>query len=306
MSLCNNPLPPSPLPGELECSGFTRSGTALFNWWNTFDCPGLFSTIVNTQITGDLGYNPVFLPRLQNDINQLFCTYLSTNNITDSRVDPLFNPFQDTLLAMCDDDRLPGGCDEALKNQVCSGVSRQQASVGRALPDFCGCYVPPDPVILASTHNEACDPLCHRASTVQKAVPETGQFIECAATICVINDVSISVNQSNVGGITFDQICGGCNQKNHPCECIISGTDVTTVLSNVGIGTQFSQLCGTNSVCLEIQADGTVKSLPCATFDPNNQPIPTFSSAVPSIVAIIIIVLAVLVVLAAVVVRYNT
>lgn len=280
MGSCRYPIPSSPAPGELACFGFTTSGSNLTTTWQLNDCPSILAGVLNKLPDSTIGYNYTNLPRAQDDVQQLFCQYLSTNILTDSTTDPQYNPFQNTLLSLCNDPRLPGVCDKALSSRVCTGVTRSQATTGRVYADFCGCYVPPDPNYVSATGNTACDPLCHRVSTVQRSNPLTGQLTTCSNNICVIDNVSITVNQSDVAnGVNFDQVCGGCNEPNHPCECIISGVDVTTTMSTVGLGSQYSQLCGPNSQCLQINDDNTVTQIDCAAANPNNATISSGSSS---------------------------
>jgi len=279
MANCIPPYEP-PLGDEGMCSSLT--GNALFNYWCNHDCPSTYSTILNTRSDGSVGYNAAQLPRVQGDITQLFQAYLTTNVITDSTTDPRYSPFQNTILGLCQNLDLPGGCDAYLKSNLCKGLSRDQITNSPVLADFCGCYAPINTAYEKYAANPACDPLCHRASTVQRADPATGNFDICSNTVCVIDDVSITVNRSQTGSISFDQICGGCGGVGKdPCECIISGVDIQNILSELGVGTQFNQLCGSNSVCLQVGPNGVDTPVLCASVNPNNQPNPAFSTSLP-------------------------
>jgi len=292
---CNLNPPPAPFEDELQCSGYNLSGGALFSYWEQNNCIGTLSTILGSNSDGTFSYNPNNLTRVQNDVNNLFCTYQNTNVITDSTTSPGFNSFQNTLLAMCLDSRLPGVCDQAMKQRVCSNQTRNTVSNSRVFADFCGCYVPINQSFIKYTENEACDPLCHRSSTVQLSNPATGELLSCADNICVIDDINVNLNQSTVGGITFNQLCGGCVNSSSPCECIISGVNVTNTMSQVGIGAQFNQLCGPNSVCLAIQGNNDIV-VPCQTVNPNNLPIPNLYEGIPWIILLAIFIFIIIVI----------
>ena len=111
--------------------------------------------------------------------------------------------------------------------------------------NFCGCYVPPDPVYLqytlgspqcalgtpgciigctagvsGCTGQPACDPLCHRALTSQKANSSSGDFIKCPQNICVIDNVVINASNNVIpGGINFNNVCSGCGGGDGSSGC---------------------------------------------------------------------------------------
>lgn len=269
------------------CIGKDITGTALITHWQSVDCIGLISDNLNTLPDGTRGYNAERLPIVQKDVADLFANYLTTNTITDATVDPRYNAFQEDLLQMCSSRALPGVCSSAL-DTFCQPRSRKQISQSRVLANFCGCKATPDPNYKAYT-NKACDPLCHRGATVQLADQKTGTIQSCNNTVCVIDDISINLSKSTVGTVTFQQICPGC--VGSECTCIISGVNVNQTFDAVGLNTQtqFNQLCGTNSVCLDIQPNGTAAPRTCATVVP--QPVEPTSNIIGIAIAIAILVI---------------
>lgn len=255
------------------CSGFNISpGTDLFDYWQTHNCPVAYSQFINTAPDGSLTYNPAQQAILQGYVDNLFQTYFITNTLTDDVTSPSFDNFQETLLALCIDPTLPGVCGSFLDG-YCGQFSRTQAINSPSLTNFCGCYVPPDPTYMkytippgctgsGCTGNAACDPLCHRAQTSHQANDATGQILTCPQTICVIDDVVITANQSRVaGGVNFDTVCMGCNTgSSDGCLCIVSGENISATMANIGIGANFNQFCGSNSVCLVEDANGNIIS----------------------------------------------
>lgn len=276
-----------------NCSGYTLSGTELFNYWQEHNCPAAYAQAINTSPTGTLAYNSQAQLSVQQNVVQLFNTYFLTNQLTDDVTSTSYNTFQQTLLELCIDPTLPGICAQFLggtggNTGYCGGFSRAQAINSPTLTDFCGCYVPPDPdylkFTLASpecligatgctagctagntgcTGQPACDPLCHRALTSQKAYQPTGTIITCPQNICVIDDVTINVNNSTVpGGINFNSVCSGCGGAGGGagCLCIVSGTNISSTMSQIGVGTNFNEFCGGSSVCLVEDSQGNIIS----------------------------------------------
>lgn len=292
----------------INCSGYNLSGTELFNYWQEHNCHAAYAQAINTSPTGSLAYNPAEQLNMQANVVQLFNTYFLTNKLTDDVTSTSFNTFQNILLELCIDPTLPGICAQFLGGTAgisgtsgyCGGFSRAQIINSPTLTNFCGCYVPPDPdylrFTLASpacligsttgctegctagntgcTGQPACDPLCHRALTSQKAFQPTGTIITCPQNICVIDDVTININKSQVpGGINFNTVCSGCGGASGSagCLCIVSGTNISSTMSQIGVGTNFNDFCGGSSVCLVEDSQGNIISQGgCTGINPTN------------------------------------
>lgn len=261
-----------------------NKGEQLFNVWNLIDCPNTFSSILNTVNTDMVGYNPQRLPVLQDAVVELFNSYNTTNSITNNKNSAAYNPFQEKLLDLCIDPTLPGICSKYLEG-YCGSFTREQVIANPTLINFCGCYTPPDENYMKYTlangaclvgdpdcksgctagspdcfPQPACDPLCHRAMTSQKANPANGNFINCPQNICVIDNVVINtVNTQTPGGVNFFNMCGGCNETSG-CLCIISGVSVSQTGGNIGIGSNINQVCSGSSICMELDENGKVVS----------------------------------------------
>jgi len=307
-----------------NCSGGIGAGTELFNYWLENNCPAAYSQAINTNVNGLLQYNQIAQTLVQGQIIRLFNTYFITNQLTDDVTSPSFNNFQNTLLSLCTDPTLPGVCTGFLSN-YCDQFSRDQASNSPTIINFCGCYVAPDPVYLQFTLGSpecnqgisgctsgctagntgctgqlACDPLCHRALTSQRANTQIGSIITCPQTICVIDNVIINATQSRVpGGINFNTVCSGCvgASGSDGCLCIVSGVNVSATLSQIGVGTNFNELCGTNSVCLVEDSEGNIISEGgCTGINPTNIGVSGLSYT-PVLGVVFIIILVVLLIL---------
>lgn len=323
-----------------NCSGNIGSGTKLFDYWLVNNCPAAYSQLINTSATGTLQYNPVNQLVAQNKVVQLFNTYLQTNSLTDDVTSSSFNIFQNTLLELCINPTLPGVCAKWLESYCdgdisgntgcaingvgCTGYSREQVNNSPTLINFCGCYTPPDPVYLqytlgspgcqigtgctagctagntGCTGQPACDPLCHRALTSQKAFQPTGTIITCPQEICAIDNATINVTKSSVaGGINFNSICSGCGGASggDGCLCIVTGVNISATFSSLGVGSNVNQFCSGSSVCIvEDSAGNIISQGGCTGINPANGGIPS-SSFLPNLGILFIMILLVLLIL---------
>lgn len=278
------------------CSGGAGTGPVLFDYWNSHNCPlayqmmmGISSTGAN-GLTGIVGYSVTGANYVRDYIVQLFNNYEENYLITNNVSDPRYNNFQRTLLNLCLDPALPGACEYALDN-FCAVTNRTDLAGNLTLTNFCGCFVASDPLIdnyIGGTSGcfgatgscqrcdvgqagckviKACDQLCHRSTTVQRANLETGRIISCPEDVCVINDVIIDAENTSISkGINFTSICGGC--QGFGCYCIVSGINISETAASVGLAEDFNQFCGTGSVCIE--AD---KRVPCSEISSSKIPI---------------------------------
>lgn len=281
----------------VNCSGYIGGGDTLFLYWNINNCPAAYAQAINTDPNTLLAYNPNCQNEVQDLVVNLFNTYLSTNTITDNVTDPNFNTFQYQLLNLCTDPTLPGVCGKFLggPSGYCSTFTRDEVTNSPILTDFCGCYTPPDPTYLQITNNPACDPLCHRSLTSQKAIDETGSIISCEQNICVIDNVVVNVaNSAIANGINFTTVCPGCGGGTGAtgCLCVVSGVNISSTLSSIGVGANINQFCGPNSVCIVQDDEGNViSSGACENINPANVGIPTFPHyPVPGIVFIMLLI----------------
>jgi hypothetical protein len=229
--------------------------------------------------TNFLNYNQNNLKLLQGYVVTLFNNYQKTNKITNDFQSEDYNIFQNTLINLCSDPLLPGICGSFLSD-FCSQKPRNSILNNSTLIDFCGCYVPPDPVYLSYTVGNfectkglpncvygcdiknpdcfpqpQCDPLCHRTSTSQKSNEDNGNLITCTQNICVIDENIINSYGNNIeGNINFNSICGNCGNLpgQNSCLCIISNNDnLTNTTESIQIKENFNTFCGGSSVCIQ-------------------------------------------------------
>lgn len=276
----------------------------VINYWNTNDCVDAISTYINfdTQ-TCAIKYNKANQITTANNIkNNLFKLYFTRYNLTDNILSSQYNVFQETLHQLCINPSLPGVCGNFLE-EYCNTFGNspeKNRSIIESSPvrtNFCGCYTMPDPVYQKYVHGTqeclhglpncrscvpdpnnldlcpsqpSCDPLCARALTSRKANTNIGTLINCPQSVCVIDDVVINVTNSVVpGGVNFNNVCSGCNQG-AGCLCVISGVSIPETLGNVGLGANYTQFCGPESVCLvngsPVECTGDLNTIPINPF----------------------------------------
>ncbi len=272
-----------------------KTDTILTNWIIK-DCNSVLNTVINTtpssyfteeNIISDYIYSLDSLEYSQSLFDELFSWYINNYTITDDETNPLYNSFQEKILNLCLNRETPGVCDNSLKT-FCKNYSRDDVSTSEILTNLCGCYVPVDESYSKFTlgnigcslgnnncsmctqegpdcvQQPSCDPFCNRAMTVRKANPITGDIISCPRGVCVIDNISINLENSIVpGGVNFNTKCSGCQRGSGGCYCIIGSTNVSNTMSEIGVGTNFNQLCGESSICVTFRPDGTKEERLC-------------------------------------------
>jgi hypothetical protein len=111
--------------------------------------------------------------------------------------------------------------------------------------NLCGCYLYNDKSnypFQDKAIGVTCDYICTSAE-----VPKVsdGTPVQCDESICVMDDVTINIINSKVGGgINFDQLCGNC--KGGTCQCYFSDVSINDIDSLIDGGINFKQSCGGN------------------------------------------------------------
>lgn len=226
----------------------------LFTYWDEHNCSNAFAELVNTGRDNDLSYNPQGQALARGYVQMLFANYLREYQLTEDTSSTSYHPFQERLLGLCTDPRLPGICTDALLVQ-CSQESRDSISVRPALRNFCGCFVPANPLYVDRTGDAACDPLCRGVTTVQRANNQTGKTTTCSKNVCVIDDITIKAT-NDIKAINFANICSGC--AGNSCICVVGSPNVNGTTNDLGIAANIEQYCGPQSICVTLAGDGSV------------------------------------------------
>lgn len=186
-----------------------------------------------------------------------------------------YNSFQNNIFSICY--MVPGICEDALQN-LCATDTIQDLTLNPSLVPWCGCHLPDEQYSRYTNQfqiTKECTPTCNRAGVIKASDPSGTNPLTCEQNVCIIDDVTIALAQTNVGGpISFTQICGNCGSQGSgqaTCDCTFSGITVGVAGSNIGGGINFSQQCG-NTTCLQLNPDqeGTPFSVKVDCNDPTS------------------------------------
>ena len=173
----------------------------------------------------------------------------------------LLNNMQNKIYDICLN--YPSSCSNGLYN-ICSSFNRDSAYGNASIINFCGCHM--SDIIYSTYQNlygisKACDPICSRTTTIQETTRD-GKSILCLSNVCIIDNINITITNSNNGDINFYQACGGCTPLNN-CDCIINNVDIVNASSKMG-DINFSQKCQANLQCYNLDnATGNYVKIPC-------------------------------------------
>lgn len=180
-----------------------------------------------------------------------------------------FNPFQDLLYEQicCP---YSGLCQTALKS-TCAQYTAQRISFNPAVTQFCGCFLPDGEYAVYDDQFNAppqCTPMCNQANNVP-IVGISGIPLVCDQAICIIDDITLNLVGSQVGGgINTTQVCNGCSNGN--CSCIVSNTTINAINDVVGGNVDpVTQACGQAVTCSQTNTSGVgpaVINVPCASL----------------------------------------
>jgi len=129
---------------------------------------------------------------------------------------------------------LPGVCQDGL-NKICETSTVTDIKLNSLLAQWCGCHMANEQYEEFSRNfniPKQCSSTCNRYG----AIPLVGidnKAVECDQTICLIDDINISIVNTQVGGgINFNQYCNNCSGK--ACTCVVSGNNITITTSSIG------------------------------------------------------------------------
>jgi hypothetical protein len=216
----------------------------------------------------------------------------------------IYDPAIADVISVCQNS--PGGCDNVL-TQKCSGFTRDDLKSNPNMATLCGCFMSDQQY---NTYQGAfgvqkiCDPACVLQSAVKPKDPSNQcQALRCQQSICVIDDVTISILQnSTTGDISFGQACSSCT-GGAGCVCDISDISLTTVQSVVK-DINFSQDCGGVTNCFKRDANGIPQTVPCSALDStktSSTPTSVFTNPQVLIAVLILITLIIIIIIVALV-----
>jgi hypothetical protein len=178
-----------------------------------------------------------------------------------------YDSFQDKIYQICK--QVPGICVPAIETACQEQNATVNSLVGNPyLMSWCGCYLPPDEYDKTwgiFNIDPECTPVCAKENNIPLVQTDEITPKTCEQSLCIIDDINISIINSNVeGGVQFQQFCGGC-ENGSTCRCVFSGDSVTAINSNIeGVGgISFSSKCGSTTCYLK--KEDQLISFPCGT-----------------------------------------
>lgn len=149
------------------------------------------------------------------------------------------NPGNKAIIEICN--KAPGACDLKL-DQICQQLtSLDEMNRDPELIKLCGCHIPSriyDPAYKGVVP-EKCAPSCVYPDAIQRGNGR-GQPDACTQNVCVIDNVTIDIVNSNVGGgVTLKSLCPGGGNR-----CYISNDTVNVLNSKISGDVKFLENCG--------------------------------------------------------------
>lgn len=204
--------------------------------------------------------------------------------LNDNIGSPDFNNF---VYSVCQE--YPYLCSNFLENTVCKNKSYQEVINDANLLKWCGCYLSTntyESYVNDFGLSKECTPFCNRPDVIPSYDPDTNLPQYCNQSVCIIDDVTITLAKTTLegeglagGNINFNQICNACSATNDNginsnsitnsnsvnasttaegvvsgnatvnCQCILKNFTLTTIGATIEGGINISQACNGNAKC---------------------------------------------------------
>lgn len=219
------------------CVDPATSSNDMYDIWNTNPyCSSII--LANSQFVNG-AYNQEALTWAQSAMSQTFAKFLT---FTGGVIQPpgVDTRMQKYLYTFCYDNTQ--ACTSALR-ETCNQYSIDTVSTNGNAVKFCGCYMG-DIQYSRYTNlygiSKECTPICARNDTIG-LMTDKGSVQPCRGSVCIIDNVSIYLNNTTTGPINFNQACGGCTGSS-TCYCAITDINITTAEAQLG-GIDLTQQC---------------------------------------------------------------
>lgn len=178
-----------------------------------------------------------------------------------------YSVFQDFLFdSICGVN--PEVCANGLKG-ICSQYTSETLTLNPTLSNWCGCYLDDTEYNQYAEQysiNKECTPMCNRSSVIP-LVDGTGAPIECTQGVCLIDDITINLIDSQAAnGVSFTNFCNNCTSTSR-CNCTISNTTIDVVNTKVGGSVVINNGCN-QTLCIEKTKNGQT-TVPCSQTGTN-------------------------------------
>lgn len=195
--------------------------------------------------------------------------------------------FQEWVYSVCK--QYPGLCGNILKNTICNNFTQDDLLNDPYKLQWCGCYLSKESYtdyVDSLGVSQECSPFCNRPEVIPLVDPDTGNPKYCNQSVCIIDDVTITLAKSTLesqgvggGNLNFNQICNSCsgsggngtnvntttnsnsinasttsegvinNNASINCQCILKNFTLTTIGATIEGGINISQACNGNAKC---------------------------------------------------------
>lgn len=140
----------------------------------------------------------------------------------------------------------PIACQASLSSQVCPVITAAEVQTDGYTRGWCGCHMSPEQYTKYTKFSidVSCTPFCAAQNVIPIATSLKGSRT-CEQNICIIDDVTIQIINSEVGSINISNICRGCGDSSSvpknssttirsTCNCQIGDANVRVINSRVG------------------------------------------------------------------------
>lgn len=201
---------------------YCTTGEDLLDKWNN-ECYRslwriLYKRCIKEKING-LPFDTENFLFAKKMITTLFERYLASGGVlTDDPTTTGDNTLDGVLYKICYN--TPSLCEDFL-SRYC---------VNRKPSKWCGCYTKQFDLMVP----RECLPSCNRSGVIGISTNnKLGKKI-CDSTMCVMDDNTISIFKSEIGTISFEQLCGTCLKNGGGCSCYILNNTIKAIDGNVG------------------------------------------------------------------------
>jgi len=222
--------------------------------WSTGFCS---SMVANSSRLPSGALNQAGLPWINTALSALFDKAFPSGFQSPG----LSSAFQDQMMSLCQ--KYPEACRDGL-DSYCKRYNRSQLEGNINAVKLCGCYLPDQEyAVYESLYSipRTCDPFCANTQTVPLVGPVYEKEI-CTSNVCLIDNITVNLINSEGGNIGFTQVCGGCG-GNTSCNCTISNVSITAVESTLG-NINLKQECLGSLKCYTT-TNGVSFEVPCTT-----------------------------------------
>lgn len=194
----------------------------------------------------------------------------------------------------------------AFLDNICTpanGVTAEAMLTNPNMAKWCGCNMPDSQYqtylngLGGTLISKQCTPYCNTSDVIPSFDTETLQINTCNQSLCVIDDVTITLARSRVTGpITLNNICTSCSPTgsngansntttnsssgtggstisnntqgnisgnvSYSCQCIMNNINITSIGATIEGGINIGTACNGNAKCYQAQTiDGKTQSL---------------------------------------------